>query len=77
MCFPSYWQYFLNYNECLSNNFVFAKGGKSLELTNSDIHDWKITFADTGLRSNKETFKIEANAKTRNRPRHLLNKSNE
>jgi glucose-1-phosphate cytidylyltransferase len=45
-------QYFLNYNECLSNDFVFSKGGKNLELANSDIHDWQITFADTGLRSN-------------------------
>jgi glucose-1-phosphate cytidylyltransferase len=45
-------QYFLNYNECLSNDFVFANGGKHLELENSDIHDWKITFTDTGLRSN-------------------------
>jgi glucose-1-phosphate cytidylyltransferase len=45
-------QYFLNYNECLSNDFVFSKGGKALELANSDIHDWRITFADTGLRSN-------------------------
>jgi glucose-1-phosphate cytidylyltransferase len=45
-------QYFLNYNECLSNDFVLSKGGKSLELASSDIHDWKITFADTGLRSN-------------------------
>jgi len=45
-------QYFLEYNECLSNDFVFSKGGKKLELANSDIHDWKITFADTGLRSN-------------------------
>jgi len=45
-------QYFLNYDECLSNDFVLAGGGKSIELTNSDIHDWKITFADTGLRTN-------------------------
>jgi glucose-1-phosphate cytidylyltransferase len=45
-------EYFLNYNEYLSNDFVFSKGGKNLELANSDIHDWKITFADTGLRSN-------------------------
>jgi glucose-1-phosphate cytidylyltransferase len=45
-------QYFLDYNECLSNDFVFSKGGKSVELANSDIHDWKITFADTGLRAN-------------------------
>jgi glucose-1-phosphate cytidylyltransferase len=45
-------QYFLDYNECLSNDFVFSKGGKNLELANSDIHDWTITFADTGVRSN-------------------------
>jgi glucose-1-phosphate cytidylyltransferase len=45
-------QYFLDYNECLSNDFVFSEGGKIVELANSDIHDWKITFADTGLRSN-------------------------
>jgi len=45
-------QYFLNYNECLSNDFIFSQSGKSLELFNSDIHDWKITFADTGVRSN-------------------------
>jgi glucose-1-phosphate cytidylyltransferase len=45
-------QYFLNYNECLSNDFVLSKGGKGVELANSDIHDWNITFADTGLRSN-------------------------
>src|SRR5208282_6001977 len=45
-------QYFLNYNEYLSNDFVLSNGGRSLELANSDIQDWRITFADTGLRSN-------------------------
>jgi glucose-1-phosphate cytidylyltransferase len=45
-------QYFLNYNECLSNDFVLSKGGRQLQLANVDIHDWTITFADTGLRSN-------------------------
>jgi glucose-1-phosphate cytidylyltransferase len=45
-------QYFLNYNECLSNDFVLSEGGKNIKLENSDIHDWKITFADTGLRAN-------------------------
>jgi len=44
--------YFLNYNECASNDFVLSGGGKSLELFNSDIHDWRITFADTGTNSN-------------------------
>src|SRR5260370_11416113 len=44
--------YFLNYNECTSNDFVLSDGGKNLELINSDIHDWRITFADTGISSN-------------------------
>lgn len=45
-------QYFLDYNECLSNDFVFSNGGKNVKLVNSDIHNWHITFAETGLRSN-------------------------
>jgi glucose-1-phosphate cytidylyltransferase len=44
--------YFLNYNECISNDFVLSKGGKSVKLFNSDIDDWNITFADTGIASN-------------------------
>ena len=36
--------YFLNYDECLSNDFTLSGAGK-VELANSDIHDWKITFA--------------------------------
>jgi len=45
-------QYFLDYNECLSNDFVLSNGGKNLDLINSDIDDWHITFAETGLRAN-------------------------
>src|SRR6476660_9563105 len=41
--------YFLNYNECLSNDFVLTHGGKELNLLSSDIQDWKITFIDTGI----------------------------
>jgi len=44
--------YFLNYNECLSNDFVLSQGGRRLKLLNSDIQDWKITFVDTGATSN-------------------------
>jgi len=45
-------QYFLNYDESLSNDFVLSNGGKTIALASTDIHDWKITFVDTGLRSN-------------------------
>jgi glucose-1-phosphate cytidylyltransferase len=44
--------YFLNYNECLSNDFTLSKGGKNIHLHTSDIEDWEITFVDTGLNSN-------------------------
>jgi len=44
--------YFLNYNECLSNDFVLSQGGKDLQLLASDINEWKITFVDTGIASN-------------------------
>jgi glucose-1-phosphate cytidylyltransferase len=44
--------YFLNYSECLSNDFVLLNGGKDVQLLNSDIGDWRITFVDTGSISN-------------------------
>lgn len=44
--------YFLTYNECTSNDFVLSGGGKRVDLVNSDIDDWRITFADTGISSN-------------------------
>lgn len=44
-------QYFLTYNECLSNDFILSDGGQTIELLNSDIQDWRITFADTGFES--------------------------
>jgi glucose-1-phosphate cytidylyltransferase len=39
--------YFVNYDETISNDFVYTKGGKNIELLNTDIDDWRITFVDT------------------------------
>jgi len=44
--------YFLKYDECVSNDFVLASGGDSVTLLDSDIQDWKITFVDTGISAN-------------------------
>ena len=41
--------YFLEYEESVSNDFVFSQGGRKLEFMQRDIDDWKITFVDTGL----------------------------
>jgi len=40
--------FFLNYEECMSNDFVLSEGGRTRKLITSDIEDWRITFADTG-----------------------------
>jgi len=45
-------QFFLEYEEWISNDFTLARGGKELRLENSDIEDWNITFVDTGLHAN-------------------------
>lgn len=45
-------EYFLGYNEALSNDFVLSDGGRKVELLSEDIRDWRITFVDTGLNSN-------------------------
>jgi glucose-1-phosphate cytidylyltransferase len=41
--------YFLHYEEAVSNDFVLSQGGEHIELLGSDIQDWRITFVDTGL----------------------------
>ncbi len=41
-------EYFLKYNECMSNDFVLSSGGNDISLLSSDIDDWNITFVDTG-----------------------------
>jgi glucose-1-phosphate cytidylyltransferase len=41
-------QYFLQYEETRSNNFVLAKGG-GVHLLESDIDEWRVTFVDTGM----------------------------
>jgi len=45
-------KYFLNYDECLADDFVLSHGGKKRQLFKSDIEDWRITFIGTGLNSN-------------------------
>jgi glucose-1-phosphate cytidylyltransferase len=40
--------YFLNYDESASNDFVWSQGGKKIHFLNRDIDDWTITFVQTG-----------------------------
>jgi glucose-1-phosphate cytidylyltransferase len=43
--------FFLNYDETRSNDFVLNGGARQVELFKTDISDWRITFVNTGLHS--------------------------
>jgi glucose-1-phosphate cytidylyltransferase len=43
--------FFLNYDETRSNDFVLERGDRQAKLFRTDISDWQITFVDTGLNS--------------------------
>lgn len=44
-------EYFLTYNEAMSNDFVLSNGSRDIRLLSTDIDDWTITFVDTGITS--------------------------
>jgi glucose-1-phosphate cytidylyltransferase len=45
-------EYFLGYNEAMTNDFTFHSKDRRIQLHSRDLDDWKITFVDTGLHSN-------------------------
>lgn len=45
-------EFFLKYDECMSNNFTLSEGGRRIDLEDRDLDNWKITFVDTGLHAN-------------------------
>jgi glucose-1-phosphate cytidylyltransferase len=45
-------EFFRNYDPYQSADFTMRRGGRELDPPESDIGDWSITFAETGLHSN-------------------------
>jgi glucose-1-phosphate cytidylyltransferase len=45
-------EYFLNYRDEMSTDFVMSEGGRRIELLGPAIDDWRITFVDTGMHAN-------------------------
>jgi glucose-1-phosphate cytidylyltransferase len=67
--------YFLNYSECISNDFVLSEGGRKLELVTSDIQDWTIAFVETGSGANIGQRLLAVEPHVRNEPEFLANYS--
>ena len=45
-------EFFANYQEWISNDFVLSGGGTRLNLLKRDMDDWRVTLVDTGLDAN-------------------------
>jgi glucose-1-phosphate cytidylyltransferase len=68
-------EYFLKYNECLSNDFVMSGPNHNIELLTSDLDDWRITFVDTGLHANLGQRLMKVRKYLRDEPMFLANYS--
>jgi glucose-1-phosphate cytidylyltransferase len=66
-------EYFLNYDECMSNDFTLSDGKRTLHT--SDANDWNITFVDTGLHSNIGQRMLRVRKYVENEPEFLANYS--
>ena len=45
-------EHFLNYRDCMTNDFVLSFPNREIELLQKDVEDWRITFVDTGMHAN-------------------------
>ena len=68
-------EYFLRYNECLSDDFVWSEGGKRIELLGEGIFDWRITFVDTGMHANLGQRLMRVRQHLQNEEHFLVNYS--
>ncbi len=69
-------EYFLNYQETMTNDFVLSGSGsegRRVELQQRDMEGWKITFVDTGLHSNIGQRLMRVRKYVENEPAFLAN----
>jgi glucose-1-phosphate cytidylyltransferase len=66
-------EYFLNYQETMSNDFTWSDHGRKVDLHSSDVADWRITFVDTGLHSNIGQRLLRIRKYVENEPVFLAN----
>lgn len=68
-------EYFVEYDEWLSNDFVLSNGGRRVELLHRDLESWRITFVDTGPNANVGERLLAVRPFVENEPVFLANYS--
>jgi len=66
-------EYFLNFREELTNDFVLRPASGEVQLLKRDAADWSITFVDTGLHSNIGQRLLKVRRYVENDPMFLAN----
>jgi glucose-1-phosphate cytidylyltransferase len=66
-------EYFLNYREEITNDFVLHPGTGKVELLTNDVSNWTITFVETGLHSNIGQRLLRARRYVEKEPMFLAN----
>jgi glucose-1-phosphate cytidylyltransferase len=65
--------YFLHYDETLSNDFTMLGGARNVQLFSTDITDWTITFIDTGQQTTIGERLLRVRKYVENEPMFLAN----
>jgi len=68
-------EYFLNYRDCMSNDFELALPSGKVKPLNCDVEDWRITFVDTGMHSNLGQRLLRVRQYLKDEPMFLANYS--
>jgi glucose-1-phosphate cytidylyltransferase len=68
-------EFFLNYDDCLSNDFTICKDSNERILHGEDTRHWRISFLDTGLASNIGQRLLQVREWVENEPMFLANYS--
>jgi glucose-1-phosphate cytidylyltransferase len=66
-------EYFLHYDETLTNDFTLTGGGSDIRMFATDITDWNITFLDTGLRTSIGERLLRVRSHLEDEPMFLAN----
>ncbi|HVZ90252.1 MAG TPA: hypothetical protein VG843_01285 [Rhizomicrobium sp.] len=68
-------EFFVNYQEWISNDIVLSGGGDNIQLLRSDMESWRVTLVDTGLDASIGERLLAVREHVRDEPMFLANYS--